>query len=366
MNYFYYVNSAYQLLNVINLNDHRKNDHFENIEDYHADLYILNTFKGAENLYEKIKDKGYFDNIYMIEKKVNKGRLHSLYSLLDCLSPSFYFKSKYGFSKEELRTRYDVICPPKYSVFVDQMCRMNKNAEIELFEEGLASYHPLDLLKRIPSIYKKADKILHNLTDMKAYKRLYLVDKSMYIRENPERVVEIPKYRKELLNELCELFSDLNSTEQKKIYWICQFLNNREFLEMLDVLLGKLNKYHDDVLFCQHPRQHMDNKYGFDENDGSHIWELKLLNIKDIDKKLLISVHSTACFSPKMLFDMEPYVLFYYRLGTQEATQVVPSFEKMVEDFRNSYRDPEKVMVPSTMEELEECLEVYYRKVNEL
>ncbi|MDO4197496.1 MAG: hypothetical protein Q4D13_00735 [Erysipelotrichaceae bacterium] len=359
MRYFYYVNSAYQLMNVLNLNNHRKNG-FENIEDYKADLFLLNTFNGADKIYGHLKEKDYFDNVYIIDKKTNKGKLHTVYSLLDSLSSSFYFSSKYGFEKSFLKNKYDVISTPKYSIFVDQICRMNRKAEIELFEEGSASYNPIDLLEMQPRLYKKVDKVLHNGVDLTEYKRIYLVNEDMYFSDYKDRVIEIPKFDDDFLNELCVLFEDINrQSVDKPIYWISQFLNNEEFNRMVDEVLSNVNKYHDDVLFCQHPRNHMDNKYGFAESDGSHIWELKVLGMKDINEKLLVAIHSTACFSPKMLFDKEPFIIFIYKLGSYEVSNMTPAFEKMIEVFKNSYSNPDKVMIPEDMEELKECLKKY-------
>ena len=45
------------LLNTLNLNWHRKNADFEHISDYEADLFLLNSFEGAEEIAEIIKKR---------------------------------------------------------------------------------------------------------------------------------------------------------------------------------------------------------------------------------------------------------------------------------------------------------------------
>ena len=112
----------------------------------------------------------------------------------------------------------------------------------------------------------------------------------------------------------------------------------------------------------QHPRKHLDNKYGYAETDGKQIWELQMLKMDDIDERLFISVHSTASYSAKMLYDKEPYLILFYRLGERWVSQVNDDFEEFLEKFKNSYRDPEKVMIPETLEEFKECVKTYYKK----
>lgn len=349
-------------MNVLNLNNQRKAG-FENIKDYTADLYILNTFKGSDTIYQILKNTTYFSQIYLIDKKINKGIFRHFNSLFDALSYHHYFADKYPFLSHFIHNRYDVICVPKYSVFIDQVFRANNKAQIELFEEGSASYNPIDLLQMQPYLYRQVARIFHNTVDLREYRRLYLLNSRMYFSDKADLVVEIPKFNDVYLQELRILFSDLNKQDiDKPIYWISQFLNNEDFNLMLDQVLNKLNNYHDEVLFCQHPRNYLENKYHFSENSGSHIWELKILDKEDFDDKLLISVHSTACFSPKMLYDKEPYIIFIYKLGSYEVSNMTPALEKTIAAFKASYSDPDKVMIPENIEEFEKCLKKYLKR----
>ena len=96
--------------------------------------------------------------------------------------------------------------------------------------------------------------------------------------------------------------------------------------------------------------------------DSSLIWEFRLLNMDDLNNKLFISIHSTACFSAKMLFDKEPYVILFYKLGDDEVTHVTEEFEQIVMRFKNSYSDPDKVMIPNNIEEFKEAVRTYVKK----
>ncbi len=356
MRYLYYCNSTYQLLNVLNLHWHRKNAAFEQIDDYHADLMILNSFAGAKEAFEIVRKQDTFDSVRLVEKAFNQGLFHSVRTVMDALSPSFYFKDKYDIASGEIRNRYDVICAPKYSMIVDQVCRLNHDARLHLIEDGIGSYFldiPFRSNSRLFSFFSG--------NDFHSYEKLYLVDKSLYISENADRVVEIPRYDDGYLKTVRSDFSafDIDDCNDRKIFWLSQFLNNVKFNEMVDEVIEELVPYKEDVVFCQHPRNPMKNIHGFKESDNRQIWEFRLLNMEDLDKKLFISIHSTACFSAKMLYDKEPFVILFYKLGDDEVTHVTDEFEEVIRRFRNSYRDPDKVMIPETKEEFADALRRY-------
>ena len=364
MRYLYYCNSTYQLLNILNLNYQRRNG-FENIDDYHADLFVQNSFENADNIVGIISELNYFDNVRLINKSVNSGLFHSFATLLDAMSPSYYMKKKHGFSKKEIKDVYDVIVVPKYSVLMDQIYRLNKKAKLHLYEDGIGSYTMTVPLHSQSKRYRKLRNLFTNV-DFNNYDRLYLINKSMYQGKDEDKVYEIPKYDMQLLEELENSFSRYLSKqfEDKDIYWLSQFLNNEEFNKMVSEVLECLVPYKEKTLFVQHPRTHLDNIHNFEETDGKQIFELQMLNVKDVDKKLLVSIHSTACFSGKMLFDKEPYIIMFYRLGDREVSYVTDEFEEIVERFKNSYRNPEKVMIPETIEEFRECVRFYLNDIN--
>ena len=361
MRYLYYCNSTYQLLITLNLHWHRSHAGFEDIDDYHADLILLNTFPGADEIAEIVEKEGLFDKVMLLKKTFNKGSLHKLYTLLDMLSPSFYLYDKHHIKKNEVLNHYDVITAPKYSLAVDQIWRLNKKAVLNLIEDGTASYDlVIDFGPDSPKIRRMRKLVGSN--DFRNYRSLYLINKDLYTGPNEERVREVPKYDKSFFEEVREMFSSFYQNFDKDIYWLSQFFNNKKFNLTIDEILKSLLPYKEDLLFVQHPRNHLDNKCGFEETNGKQIWEIQLLEMDDIENKLFIAAHSTALYSAKTLYDLEPYLILFYRLGERWVTAATPEFDAFLEKFKNSYRDPEKVMIPETLEEFEECVRVYIRK----
>ena len=90
---------------------------------------------------------------------------------------------------------------------------------------------------------------------------------------------------------------------------------------------------------------------------------MKLLNMEDVDHKLFVSIHSTACLTPKLLFDDEPYLILFYQLIDDAVTERNERFDRTIRLFIDSYRDREKVMLPRTQEEFEACLDRFTKSV---
>ena len=82
--------------------------------------------------------------------------------------------------------------------------------------------------------------------------------------------------------------------------------------------------------------------------------EIRYLDM-DLDRSCLISVLSTAVISPKMLFDKEPMVLLLCNID-MKASNVDDRFVHIYKDVQSMYRNPERFMIPESLEELEDCL----------
>ena len=114
MHYLYYCNSAYQLINVLNLHWHRMHADFEQIPDYSADVIIMKAFYGAEKMASIVRNGNTFGKVYVLEKaEDNSGALHLLKSVSDILIPANYLKNKFGLEAKDLH--YDVMTVPKFS-----------------------------------------------------------------------------------------------------------------------------------------------------------------------------------------------------------------------------------------------------------
>ncbi len=353
MHYLYYCNSAYQLINVLNLHWHRKNAGFEAIPNYSADLIVMKAFYGAERMAEIVEEKGTFKKVYVLNKvEDNSGAFHLIKSVSDILFPDRYLKSKFGLNSQDLH--YDVMTVPKFSRILGAIWQLNKDCDLQFYEDGLATYFfDLDLYVSRSKSYKLLYKRSNYGRDFLDFHGLYLVAPSLFIGECTDQVRELPKFNKTYLNQLKEDFKEFSGYEDEKaktILWFSQSMYDDH--EVLDVL----KMYKDDVLYCPHPRYPTQSE-DFMIARKNQVWEMKALSLEDIDDTCLVSINSTAVFNPKLLFDQEPYIIFVYKLVKLFYDWSL--FEETINRFKNEYRNPEKVMIPETLDELKECLSRY-------
>ncbi len=362
MRYLYYCNSTYQLLTVMNLHWHRKNASFEDVEDYHGDLILLNAFAGAEEIVQILNENHVFDEARIMEKNPKTGSFRRLRSLLELISPMFYLSSRHGFRKEEIFDRYDALVVPKYNTAVGAIWRVNRRADLHLYEDGLGTYYlNTDLLKP----HSRSYRFLYEkgfAKDFTHFSRLYLNAPELYSGTWNRDIRAVPKFDRQYLKEVQSFFGDFARTdneEDKDIYWLAQTLENDETIRIIGEVLQKLEVHRKRVLYCPHPRWPEPEGSVFDRSPDKQIWEMKLLNMEDVDEKLFISIHSTACLTPKLLFDEEPYLILFYHLIDDAVTERNERFDHTMKLFIDSYRDRDKIMLPKTQEEFVQCVESF-------
>ena len=177
-------------MNILNLHRHRKNAGFESIDDYHGDLMIMNSFEGAEQICRIIEGEKTFDRVYLMDKVFNNGRFHRIQTLLDILSPAYFIRKKHHLDSREIKDVYDVITAPKYSILIDQIWRLNRKAKLDLYEDGIGTYHLNILFGPRSGWYKKFRKVLP-FNDFRDYRHLYIIDRSLYVGGNEDRVAQV-------------------------------------------------------------------------------------------------------------------------------------------------------------------------------
>lgn len=365
MHYLYYCNSAYQILTALNLHWHRKYASFENIENYDADMIILNSFNEAEGISQVIRNSSLFERVLLVDKSYNSGRFHALNTVIDFLRPDLYLKKHYGIDKKDVLNRYTCISVPKYSTITAAIWRLNRKAALHILEDGAGAYFGSIRLTPDSRLYKKFYRTFNSNKDFYDYQKLYLNNAELYTGKETDRIETIPKYNEEFLKEVRKMFADymdIDDLKDRNIYYFAQFLNNKDINIFIDGLLEDMNRYQKQIVYIPHPRHKDDKIYPFAYANQKQIWELRQSNIDDLDRKLLISIHSTACFTPKILFDKEPYVLLFYDLCDDVVTTRNERFDKFVELFKKSYRDPDKIMIPSTVDEFKKCIDTYIKE----
>ena len=351
MRYLYYCNSAYQLINILNLHWHHLNG-FEDLKDYSADLMIQNSFDGAEKIVSRIKQEGLFHDVRLINKTVVSGRFHLLKSVMNIVFPMNYLKENYGYEKRDIRNVYDAIVVPKFTPIIAAVWQANRKAELYVHEDGAGSYFAYFDMELRSKSYRMLYKLFNGNKDFYDYHKIYINCPELYTRDDKDLVVKIPKYDEENLKKVRDILTEEKEKEdpKKSIFWFSQVLGEGKESFMSDDALEYLKNHKEKVIYFPHPR-FPEGSDGFDLPKTKQIWEIRTLNLEGIGSDLLISIHSTACLTPKILYDQEPYVMLLYKIVIRHDWPYFERMDEVVRRFKESYRDPDKVFIPETIEE---------------
>lgn len=362
MKYLYYCNSPYQLFNVINLNWQRKYNNFENIDNYQADLIVLNAFNGASEIVNILKKEDMFENVDISNRIKNTNKFHRISTFLDFVFSKRYIKKALNKNYMDFRNKYDYLEMPKVSPLMLTMWVLNKKAKIQLYEEGFDAYqsgkhmcYEKNAHEWIYSLKNSGKKLQDN------YESIYLNRKSLYLGEDTNKVIEIPDIEDNCINKMTALFSNLLFEDPHKHFlWIGQYLVD----DVNNITENKLKEYKDDVVYIPHPRYKERQINCFNKIETNNFWELNLTNINDIDNKCFITMHSTAAFSPKILLDKEPYLILTFNMIQNEKNRIgLVEVSKIVERIKKEYKDKSKIMLPNNEEELRNCIQTYLSKL---
>lgn len=328
-------------MTLLKLHYQRKEKNFENINNYSADLIILNAFAGTNEIYELLKSKEIFDNVWIINKSGD--RKSHIKTLINLIIPSTCI-SEFGLPLNAIKNKYNVINTPKYNKVIASIWQLNKNAELQLYDEGFASYENTTSLESHSTLYGKYFKYFNNGKTFYDYTKYYLNKIDMAVKIN-DKHIEIP-LTEDSIEWLKKVFKKIKNSKSKKIYWFDQYYKQKDRKFTISKSLSILERYKENVLFCPHPRKPLESNI-FENQKEKSLWEINVLNNANINELCLMTFNSTACLSPKILFDYEPYVIMTYSLLNDNK-----NIDNYVVKAKKLYKDKNKVMTPRSETEL--------------
>ena len=116
-----------------------------------------------------------------------------------------------------------------------------------------------------------------------------------------------------------------------------------------------------DIMVRVHPRDQSGiyEEKGFSEDPNTGIpWE-ELLLYHDFSDNILVTSFSTAVFSPKIICNQEPKVLFLKTALLEKNNQEnrdMDSFDRFASGVKEMYCDPSRICIPRTRNEMLEQL----------
>lgn len=355
--------TPFQIINAIN---YKLN--YEPNKD--MDIYICLKFTGAQEVAECLKKFPYIHNVYV----VNNIDYDSCYGLQkkikifqDLCFPIQAIENSVTPSIKLDDLNYEIIASSgflNFNIYFSTYFQ-KKGAKIVFFDDGIESY----LEKNSKDNYSKLYKICSNLTgnggtNLKI-KSLYVYCPDLVSLKNPYcNIYQLPAltklpdfiksdfnkmfyYRKWNIDYHILLFDQLGTGD---------FQDDNEMRLLQSEILKSVEKFISakNILIKLHPRTSQ-NPY----NDNYQIlqtsipWEVIMLN-EEVENKVLMSLSSTACFTPKLIFDEEPTVIFLYKIFLKKDFK---AFDAFVQKVRKLYRNQERFFIPQSVKELTTILE---------
>ena len=354
------VTSVYQFLNAVTVQ--------MNNPDVPSDILCAMKLLDDTFDWKKLREEEIFQNVYVWTGDICRFRMISKTKkerLVNTAKKVFLALNKKTLQKQipKIETHYDEICfaYPDYPSRLAFETLRDRDTRCAMLEDGTYTYEVFT--QKQSKLKSLAFRILVGADVMKLTNRIYVYRPEMLrLAQKEAEVVGISSELKKIGPIVKRIYKQElpdDALIDRNAIMFDQDMNNpitmAQQLKIADMCLDSFGK--DQFVVKMHPHS-LSNPYG-DQVDVCRAkcpFEI-LMSTIEIQNKILLSLLSTACMNPKMMLDAEPIVIFTVKLsGISESTLLNPEMLELIERFRNSYRDPSRVYIPETMDELQTIL----------
>lgn len=354
MRELYVCDTPYQVMNALNIAYHRE-------QKAEKTLFLVNQFRTAETVFGKILETKQFDHAYLLRRDETKfmpvGMKRYSLVMLDYLTPKRFLKARLQGKKAPV-TGYDVVYASGAFSVVTAVMKLNPKAEFVLYDDGVGSYIGDNVMRGGGTLNRLFSKVFHVGAYACKPSKLLVNNVSMcqstVVPKN--RILPLPAIDAEFVS-FCNGIFETCGDKKNTVYWLSQPIDSVPgAVEARERVYSCLYPYRDKITVRMHPRDLAYDFYqAFTVDRGTDMWELTVQGIPT-DDLILIGGYSSAQINLKMLFDMEPTLIFVYAFNKQLEEDKIQATKEQIENIRSIYRNPDKIYVPTTVEELTEVL----------
>jgi len=356
------VSSVYQFLNAltVQLND----------ADVPSDILCVSSVLSDSFDWDKLREEHIFENVYVWTGEIERFRMVSRSKKEHYAN--LFKKLTLALGKRKLRAEmphpekhYDEICfaYPDYPSRLALETLRDKHTVCALLEDGTYTYEVF--AQKQSTLKKMAFRMLVGADALSLVERVYVYRPDM-LHKPEHKEMQIIGIRSELekLGPVIKRIYKQELPHPERIDKAAIMFDQSLEDSVISAQQSKMAEIAADVLGQEnfvvkmHPRSLIDP---YTERIARYRarcpFEI-LMSTMQIGDKILISMLSTACMNPKMMLDAEPVVIFTVKLsGVEQSTLYNDEMLQLIERFRASYREPERICVPETMEEFRAILE---------
>ena len=341
---------------------------YNNFKDSTKDIYITDHIEDNYRCYLELRDKGIFDNVYYIKvKNTTQVSIISKYRIIRYTKIILkYFDSKNIIPQlnnkkyeEVLISSPDIVSEIVYYYYK----KKNSNMKLYMYEEGTFAYNYFEY--KINIFKKIFTKILYGRNIMEDHDGAYLYKPELsktYENYNIKKIDIISNKdfkSATVLNNIMgykEEFKDKLNYKyifMDQAFGVSDILN--EGIDIFEKIISQVGKENSVVKL--HPR-----------TEANIYREIcKAVSIKapyeiiafnsDVNDKVLISIFSSACLNPKIIFNQEPYVILLFKIiDISIFSHINETSFDIAYKVKKNYKNPNKFFIPETVEELQEIL----------
>ena len=354
--------TPFQIMNAVNLA-------ITVLKDEIKDLYILDHSPECHKYYLILKENEFFRQVYFLKTReayslLKKNKVINLLSYTKkALNALNYKKLEKNIPNKESRYNTVFLAYPDLptQIIYYYFKKQNSNIKLNLFEDGIYTYNALN--KKDSWLRINFSRIVFGSYVLDDCKKVYTYKPSFInVKNRNIEKLKIPEIKKTgnegvaILNKLMaydECY--LKYLSNKCIYFDQPFGFDaimKQQLKIIEIISEVIGPEH--VGIKMHPRTQGDVYKDICKTINIKIpFEVLELNF-DINNKILISILSTACLNPKIIFNEEPYIILLYKIVDLNATD--DAFLDIVSKVKDSYNNKNKFFIPETIEELKTIL----------
>lgn len=303
-----------------------------------TDIIISNHMNGGEAIKERLEAEELYRNVYFA-KSLEVSRYKKQFSSKEILTSAFRPQKLLQPYVESVGDYTDLYCAnfdPFTQLLLTTLHRKNSGVKFHLFEDGLSTYCDFEKYYRsFENYYYNAEQDRKNPAKCILHKYIYRLhplygnveDVNVFNPElmkwNPGCPVRALQKISNKDKEYCGLVKRVFGVEESTDHYDSRYIffeesffadgdtiNDVELVEELASYVGKEN-----IMVKIHPRNPVNRfaERGFKTNKDTSIpWEVLLLTGEDFDKKIYLTVASSAILNPIMIFGMKirAYSLF--------------------------------------------------------
>ena len=333
-----------------------------------ADLFVLDIACDMHEVINNYHAINIFESIYYIDDVCKKSsRMGILYDHV------FTTRKQRRWLREVYHKKYSDMFTTlvgRTSTWIfSKLYNHNNDLKLHFYEEGLGVY--------MTSIYETYNgiKLMYSILGYKfeaAYVRDIYVYEPILCRVNnlkiPYKSIGKIVFDDERLISRTMGNSSFIPYDIEAIYFenafehtVFEGINENKIIDEICKVLGSNN-----LSIRLHPRSSI-NKYkncGYrlDKNLGIP-WENIIANSRNIDDIILITINSSAVFSPKLIYNKEPRIVVLALAISNEfknenwaSSFWQENFQEFVLSFKQLYSNKERIQIPSSFRELSEVL----------